>query len=82
MASAGCLFDSFLNLFAQFKTMTKSHQNYVFLYPFSNMAISPQNNPGGGGGEEVFCTGKLYGLIGMLFPSNDQNKEIWNKDDC
>ena len=59
--------------------MTKSHQNYVFLYPFSNMAISPQNNGGGGGGRgggEVFYTGKLYGLIGMLFPSNDQNKEI------
>ena len=32
--------------FAQFnfKTTTKSHENYVFLYPFSSMAISPQNN--------------------------------------
>ena len=30
----------FLNLFAQFKATTKSHENYVFLYPFSNMAIS------------------------------------------
>ena len=46
------------------------------------MAISPQNNGGGGGGGEVFYTGKLYGLMGMFFPSNDQNKEIWNKDDC
>ena len=34
----------FFSLFAQFKTTTKSHENYVFLYPFSNMAISPQNN--------------------------------------
>jgi len=23
---------------------TKSNENYVFLYPFSNMAISPKNN--------------------------------------
>ena len=29
------------SLFAQFKTTTKLHENYVFLYPFSNMAISP-----------------------------------------
>ena len=34
----------FFSLFAQFKTTTKSHENYVFLYQFSNMAISPQNN--------------------------------------
>ena len=33
----------FFNLFAQFKT-TKFHESYVFLYPFSNMTISPQNN--------------------------------------
>ena len=32
----------FFSLFAQFKTTTKFHENYVFLYPFSNMAISPQ----------------------------------------
>ena len=33
----------FFSLFAQFKTTTtKSHENYVFLYPFSNMAISPK----------------------------------------
>ena len=32
----------FLNLFAQLKTTTKSHENYVFLYPFSCMAIPPK----------------------------------------
>ena len=32
----------FFNHFAQFKTTTKSHENYVFLYPFSSMAISPR----------------------------------------
>ena len=37
-----CVIQQFFNLFAQFKTTTKSHENYVFLYPFSNMAISPQ----------------------------------------
>ena len=42
MACTGCSFNSFC-LFAQFKT-TKSHENHVFLYPFSSMAISPQNN--------------------------------------
>ena len=36
----GCLFDAFFSLFAQFKA-TKSHESYVFLYPFSNIAISP-----------------------------------------
>ena len=36
----------FFKLFAQFKTATKSYENYIFLYPFSNMAISPQNNGG------------------------------------
>ena len=35
------LVQQFFNLFAQFKTTTKSHKNYVFLYPCSNMAISP-----------------------------------------
>ena len=39
MACIGCSFNS---LFAQFKTTTKSHENYVFLYPFSSMAISHQ----------------------------------------
>jgi len=38
------LIQQFFNLFAQIKTITKSDENYVFLYPFSNMAISPQNN--------------------------------------
>jgi len=31
----------FFSLLAQFKTTTKSHESYVFLYPFSSMAISP-----------------------------------------
>ena len=53
------LVQQFLNLFAQFKT-TKSHENYVFLYPFSNMAISPQINE-----KTVFYIGKLYGLTSM-----------------
>ena len=35
------LIQQFFNLFAQFKTTTKSHENYVFLYPFSSTAISP-----------------------------------------
>ena len=38
------LIQQFYNRFAHFKITTKSHENYVFLYPFSNMAISPQNN--------------------------------------
>ena len=41
----------FFSLLAQFKTATKSHESYVFLYPFSNMVISPQNN---GGKKEYF----------------------------
>ena len=41
MACVGCSFNS---LFAQFKTTIKTHENYVFLYPFSSMVISPQNN--------------------------------------
>ena len=53
------LVQQFFSLFAQLKT-TKSHENYVFLYPFSNMAISPQNNE-----KNVFYTGKMYGLTGM-----------------
>ena len=32
----------FFSLFAQFKTKTKSHENYVFLYPFSKIAMSPK----------------------------------------
>ena len=36
MACVSCSFDSLKkNLFAQFKTTTKSHENYVFLYSFS-----------------------------------------------
>ena len=49
----------FFNLFAQFKTTAKSHENYVFLYPFSSLAI-PQNND-----FILFYTGKLHGLTGM-----------------
>ena len=60
MAFTGCSFNSFSIFFAQFKTTTKFHENYVFLYPFSSMAISPQNNE-----KHVFYTGKLYGLTGM-----------------
>ena len=56
------LVQQFFNLFAQFKTTTKSQENYVFLYPFSNKAISPENNE-----QTVFYTGKLYGLAGVAF---------------
>ena len=35
------LIRQFFSLFAQFKTTTKSHENYVFLYSFSSMAIYP-----------------------------------------
>ena len=56
------LIQQFFNLFGQFKTTTKSHENYVFLYPFSNMAISPQNNE-----KAVFYTGKLYGSTSMQY---------------
>ena len=55
------LIRQFFSLSAQFKTTTKSHENYVFLYPFSNMAIFPQNNE-----KTVLYTSKLYGLTGML----------------
>ena len=55
------LIQQFFSLFAQFKTTTKSHENYVFLYPFSSVAISPQHNE-----KTVFYTGKLYGLTGTL----------------
>ena len=34
-----------ISLFAQFKTRPKSHESYVFLYPFSNMTISPPPPP-------------------------------------
>ena len=61
MVCVGCSFDNFFSsLFAQFKTTTKSQANYVFLYPFSNMAISSHNNA-----KTVFYTSKLYGLTGM-----------------
>ena len=50
--------------FAEFKTTTISHENYVFVCPFSSMAIPPQNNE-----KTVLYTGKLYGLTGMLHVS-------------
>ena len=72
MAFIGCFFLFLFSLFAQFKTTTKSHENYIFLYPFSSMAISPQNNEKK---KTVLYTGKLYGLTGMkvlscFFPFN------------
>ena len=36
-----------------------THENYVFLYPFSNMAISPKIM------KKLFYTHKLYGLTGV-----------------
>ena len=60
MVRVGSSFDSFSIFLLSFKTPTKSHENYVFLYPFSNMAISCQNDE-----KTVFYTGKLYGLTGM-----------------
>ena len=62
--SVACL--TVFNLFAQFKTTTKAHENYVFLYPFSNMALSPQN-------EDFlkFYTSKLHGLTGMVLVGCD-----------
>ena len=54
------LVQQFFSLLAQFKTTTKSHENYVFLYSFSSMAISPQNNE-----KKLFYTGKQCGLTGM-----------------
>ena len=60
MVSVGCSFNNVFNLFAQFITTTKSHENCVFLYSFSNMAIPPKKIM-----KTVFYTGKLYGLTGM-----------------
>ena len=62
MVCAGCSFNSF----SVFLLGLKQQQNLikiVFLYPFSGMAISPQNNE-----KNVFYTGKLYGLTGMRIP--------------
>ena len=61
MACVGCSFDSFSVFLLIFYTTTKSHENYVFLDPFSKMTISPQNNERKK--PHVFYTGKLYGLI-------------------
>ena len=71
------LVQQFFSLFAQLKT-TKSHENYVFLYPFSNMTTSPQNNE-----KNVFYTGKLYGLTDMLtdatVSSNSKFHSLWHR---
>ena len=82
MAYAGCLFNSF-SVFTQFKTTTKSHENYVFLYPFSCIH-SPSPPPKGD--FLIFYTGKLYGLTGMLFQylQNERETETglkFNSDD-
>ena len=64
-------FHQSFNRFAQFKTKNPLSPNYVFLYPLSSMAISPQNNE-----KTVFYTGKLYGLTGMIPKESDQ-KGLW-----
>ena len=42
MVCVGCSFDSFLNLFAQFKTATKSHENHVSCINFPIWPYPPQ----------------------------------------
>ena len=59
MVCVGCSFDSFSVFLHSLKQQQKSHENYVFLYPFSSLAISTQND------ERKFYTGKLCGLTGM-----------------
>ena len=61
MVCFGCLFNSFYFILFSFKT-TIFHENYVFLYPFSSMAISSQNNDF----FILFYTGKLYEKTGMM----------------
>ena len=75
MACIGCSFNSYSVFFAQFKTTTKSHENYVFLYPFSSMAIYPQNND-----FFKFYTGKLYGSTGMKTAGKKQNNQAHTYD--
>ena len=61
MECVGCSFD----WFSIFLLSLKQQQNLikiVFLYPFSSLAISPQNNE-----FFKFYTSKLYGFTGMIF---------------
>ena len=52
-----------ISLLAQFKTRPKSHESYVFLYPFSNMTISPPPPPKKKGKKKYFIpVSKQYGL--------------------
>ena len=53
-------FPSLLHKASQCEFGDGVHRLLVFLYPFSSMAISPQNNE-----KNVFYAGKLYGLTGM-----------------
>ena len=55
------LIQQFFSLFAQFKTATKSHENYVSLDQLFYMAIFPPLSIR----NFLFYTGKLYGLTGM-----------------
>ena len=55
------LIQQFFNLFAQFKTTTKSHKNDVFLYLFSICPPPPPQKK-----HPVFYASKLYGLTGMV----------------
>ena len=60
MVCVSCSFDSFSIFSLSFKT-TKFHENYVFLYPFSSMAISSQNNY-----FILFYTSTLYNPYSVL----------------
>ena len=64
MAYVGCSFNSFSVFLLSLKQKQNLMKITFFLYPFSNMAISPQNKE-----ENVFYSSKLYGLSGtMYFP--------------
>ena len=58
MASVGCSFNSFSIFMFSSKRQQNLMKTVFFLYPFFNMAISPQNNEK----KHVFSTGKLYGV--------------------
>ena len=54
-----CQLLQFFNLFAQFKTTTKSHENYLIhfpIWPYTPLKVMKKT---------VFSTSKLYGLTGM-----------------
>ena len=65
----------FANLFADFKTTTKSHENYVFLDPFSNMAISPPPPPNNEKQQHYFI---LVNCMGWQVWEGD-SWEIWGQ---